>query len=107
VLPEGIWPRSRAPRQFVLVAVSGPLGPRLRSSPTAGAVLDGINVAALALMVVVSAQLGRTALVDGFTLTVALLSAVLLFRYRVNSAWLVVGSAVAGGLLLLLGVHHP
>jgi chromate transporter len=45
--------------------------------------------------------------VDGFTLTVALLSAVLLFRYRVNSAWLVVGSAVAGGLLLLLGVHHP
>jgi chromate transporter len=92
---------------FVLVAFSGPLVPRLRSSPTAGAVLDGINVAALALMVVVSAQLGRTAIVDGFTLTIALLSAVLLFRYRVNSAWLVVGSAVAGGLLLLLGVHHP
>ncbi|MGC2193294.1 MAG: chromate efflux transporter [Terriglobales bacterium] len=88
---------------FVLVALSGPLVPRIRSSPTAGAVLDGINVAALALMVVVSAQLARTAVVDWFTLTVAALSAVLLFRYRVNSAWLVLGSAVAGGLMLLLG----
>jgi chromate transporter len=92
---------------FVLVAFSGPLMPRLRSSPTAGAVLDGINVAALALMVVVSAQLGRTAIVDGFTLTIALVSAVLLFRYRVNSGWLVLGSAVAGALLLLVGGQHP
>src|SRR5213078_298131 len=34
---------------FVFVAVSGPLVPRIRHSPTAGAFLDGVNVASLAL----------------------------------------------------------
>jgi chromate transporter len=91
---------------FVLVGLSGPLVPKIRNSTVAGAALDGINVAALALMIVVSIQLGRTAIVDWTTLAIALLSALLLFRYRVNSAWLVVGSAVLGGLLLLLGVRH-
>ena len=91
---------------FVLVAVSGPLVPRIRKSPTAGAVLDGINVAALALMLVVSAQLARTAIVDWFTLAIAGVSALLLFRYRVNSAWLVLGSAAAAGLLFWLRLHH-
>lgn len=91
---------------FVLVALSGPLVPKLRKSATAGAALDGINVAALALMVVVSAQLARTAIGDWFTLAIAVLSAVLLFRYRVNSAWLIMGSACAGGSILLARVFH-
>jgi chromate transporter len=81
---------------FVFVAVSGPLVPRLRRSPTAGAVLDGVNVASLALMAVVTVQLGRAALVDPLTIALAVTSAVLLFRYRVNSAWLVLGGALAG-----------
>ena len=46
------------------MALSGPLVPRLRASPTAGAFLDGVNVASLALMAVVTWQLGRAALVD-------------------------------------------
>jgi chromate transporter len=91
---------------FVLVALSGPLVPLIRKSPTAGAVLDGINAAALALMLVVSAQLARTAIVDWFTLSIAGLSAVFLFRYRVNSAWLVVGSAAAAGLRFWQCLHH-
>jgi len=90
---------------FVLVGLSGPLVPRIRRSATAGAVLDGINIAALALMIVVSAQLGRSAIGDWFTTAIALLSAVLLFRYRVNSAWLVLGSAAMGVALLLSGVQ--
>lgn len=90
---------------FVLVALSGPLVTRIRRSPTAGTVLDGINVGALALMLVVSAQLARTAIVDWFTLAISGVSALLLFRYRVNSAWLVIGSAVAG-LLFWLRLHH-
>jgi chromate transporter len=86
---------------FMLVAISGPLVPRLRRSAVVGAALDGINVAAVALMVVVSAQLARTAVVDWLTLAIAVAGAVLLFRYRVNSAWLVVGGAGAGALALL------
>ena len=35
---------------FFFVAISGPLVPRLRASPVAGAFLDGVNVASLALM---------------------------------------------------------
>src|SRR5436190_13770201 len=46
---------------FVFVAVSGPLVPRLRRSRIAGAVLDGVNVASVALMAAVAVQLGRAA----------------------------------------------
>jgi chromate transporter len=81
---------------FVFVALSGPLVPRLRRSALAGAALDGVNVASLALMAVVAWQLGRAALVDPLTILVALVTAVALMRYRVNSAWLIGFGAWAG-----------
>jgi len=80
----------------VFVAASGPLVPRLRRSPVAGAFLDGVNVASLALMAVVTWQLGRSALVDLPTVSLAVVSGVLLLRYRINSAWLVLVGAVVG-----------
>jgi chromate transporter len=83
---------------FVFVAASGPLIPRIRRSPTAGAFLDGVNTAALALMVVVTYQLGRAAIIDFNTIALAIISGVLLFRFRMNSAWLVLGGAMAGWL---------
>ncbi|WIG97923.1 chromate efflux transporter [Myxococcus sp. SDU36] len=88
---------------FFFVAVSGPLVPRLRRSWVAGAVLDGVNVASLALMAVVTWQLGRSALVDAWTVGLALLSAALLLRFRLNSAWLVLGGALTGLLLWTAG----
>jgi chromate transporter len=81
---------------FLFVALSGPLIPRLRRSATAGAVLDGVNVASLALMAVVTWHLGRAAVVDGVTAVLALVSAVLLLRFRLNSAWLVLGGGLVG-----------
>ena len=81
---------------FVFVAASAPLIPLLRRSAFAGAVLDGINVAALALMAIVTWQLGAAALVDWLTVLIALVAAVLLFRWRINSAWLILASAVLG-----------
>jgi len=87
---------------FVLVAISGPLVPRLRQSPLAGAILDGVNVAALALIAVVTWQLFRSAVVDWPTLLLFALSFLLLVRYRVNSVWLVLGGAAVGlGVLFL------
>jgi chromate transporter len=85
---------------FFFVAVSGPLVPRIRRSPLAGAFLDGVNVAALALMLVVTYQLGRTAVVDFVTLVLALISAFILFRWRVNSAWLILAGAIVGWFLI-------
>jgi len=81
---------------FILVAASGPLIPRIRRSPLAGAFLDGVIVGSLALMGVVAWQLGRAAIVDAATVAIALASAMLLFRFHVNSAWLVIGAALLG-----------
>jgi len=81
---------------FFFVAVSGPIVPRLRRSPIAAAFLDGLNVAALGLITVVAWQLFRAAVVDWTTLLLAVLSLVLLLRYRVNSTWLVLGGALIG-----------
>jgi len=81
---------------FVFVALSGPLIPRIRQSQLAGAFLDGVNAASLALMLVVTIQLGRAAFVDWVTPVLGAISALLLFRWRVNSAWLVLGGAAAG-----------
>ncbi len=84
---------------FVFAAASGPLVPRIRESPTAGAFLDGVNAAALALMVVVTYQLGRAAIVDMTTIALALISGIILLCFRLNSAWLVLGGGIAGFLL--------
>ena len=81
---------------FVFVAMSGPVVPRIRRSPTAAAVLDGVNVASLALMAVVSWQLARSALVDAASLTIAIASLIALTRLRINSAWLIAGGAAIG-----------
>jgi chromate transporter len=80
---------------FFFVAASGPLVPRLRRSHVAGAFLDGVNVASIALMALVTVQLARAAVVDVVTALLAVASAALLIRFRVGSAWLV----VAGGLI--------
>jgi chromate transporter len=81
---------------FVFVALSAPLVPSIRKSPVAGALLDGVNVASLALMAVVTVQLATAAVTDGVTLTLAVLSAVLLLRFNMNVAWIVVGASLVG-----------
>jgi chromate transporter len=85
---------------FVFVAASGPLVPRLRRSPTAAAVLDGVNVASLALMTLVSWQLGRAALIDPVTTALAATSLLALVRFRVNSLWLILAGGMTGLLRL-------
>ena len=87
---------------FIFVAISGPLVPRMRRSPVIGAFLDGVVIASLGLMVVVTWQLLHTALVDWITLILAAASALLLFRYKTNSAWLVLGGALVGLTFTLL-----
>lgn len=85
---------------FVLVAISSLVIARVRKSVIAGAFLDGVIVASLALMAVVAWSLGRGAVIDLLSLLLVIISAVLLVRFRLNSLWLVLG----GGLLGLL-VH--
>jgi chromate transporter len=86
---------------FLLVAASGPLLPRIRESKIAGAFLDGVIVASLALMAVVSWQLGRASIVDALTAILFAASLLLLLRFRLNSVWLILIGALAGLLVRL------
>jgi chromate transporter len=81
---------------FVFVAASGRLLPRLRRSVAAGAVLDAVNCASLALMGVVTVTLASSAVVDRLTLALGLASAICLLGLRVRSSWLVLAGALAG-----------
>jgi chromate transporter len=87
---------------FVFVALSSPFIPRLRRSPWAAGFLDGANAASVALMVTVTWELGRAAVVDWLTGLMALAAAAILLTTRVNSAWLVIAGAAIGGLGALL-----
>jgi chromate transporter len=84
---------------FVYVAVTAGFLPKLRQSPVASAFLDGVNASAVALMGFVGWQFGRAALVNVPAMVLAVLSLVLVFRYKVNSTWLVLGGALIGILL--------
>jgi chromate transporter len=88
---------------FVYVGATSGFLPKLRKSPLAGAFLDGVNAAAVALMAFVGWQFGRATLVNVPAIILAVLSAVLIFRYKVNSTWLVLGGAAAGIALGLIG----
>ncbi len=81
---------------FVFVALSHRLIPKLRDSVWLGSLLDGVNVASLALMAAVTLQLGRASLTGPLSLALALASALLLMRAQINSTWLVLGGALAG-----------
>ncbi|MCC6149164.1 MAG: chromate efflux transporter [Planctomycetes bacterium] len=81
---------------FVFVAISGPLVPRLRKSKFMSGFLDGVVLASLALMALVTWQLGFAAIIDWPSAAVATISAALLLRFNVNSTWLILGGALIG-----------
>jgi chromate transporter len=87
---------------FGYVAATANFLPKLRKSPVAGAFLDGVNASAVALMAHVGWQFARAALVNIPAIVLALVGALLVFRYRVNSAWLVLAGAIVGILLQAL-----
>jgi chromate transporter len=63
-------------------------------------------VASLSLIVVVAAQLARAAVVDLTTALIGLGAAIVLFRFKLSSTWLVAGGAVVGLGAHLLGMAH-
>jgi len=88
---------------FVFVGITSGFLPKLRKSPLAGAFLDGVNAAAVALMAYVGWQFARAALINWPAIALGVISAFLVFRYKVNSTWLVLGGALVGIALCFLG----
>ncbi|BAU41073.1 putative chromate transport protein [Leptolyngbya sp. O-77] len=81
---------------FALVLIINPFLPKLRQSCWVSGFLDGVNAASLGLMAVVTWTLARAAVVDWVTGILAVVSLIAVFRFKINSAWLVLGGAIAG-----------
>jgi len=84
---------------FLFVALSAPVIPRLRQSRVAGAFLDGVNAASLALMAAVTIHLLGGAFVDATTIVLGLASLPLLLFARVNPIWLILAAGALGFVL--------
>ena len=88
---------------FVFVALLNPLVPRMRRSKGFSAFLDGVNAASVAIIVTVCIAFAQETVTDWRTVLIGVLSLVVTFGFRkVNTVFVVVGSALAGYLLLLL-----
>ncbi|MFZ1615058.1 MAG: chromate transporter [Holophaga sp.] len=92
----------RTPSSGVLRKIGVFFVPRIRKSPSLSAFMDGVNVAAVAVMATVLLNLGRAALSGPVPVVLAVVSAFLLIRYRVNATWLVLGGGAAGLLAQIL-----
>lgn len=81
---------------FVFVGISGPIVGAIRRSPVASSFLDGVVVASLALMAVVTGQLARDALIDPGAIAIGAIAALILVRYRGAAPWLILVGAAVG-----------
>ncbi|MBI4181278.1 MAG: chromate efflux transporter [Chloroflexi bacterium] len=81
---------------FFFVALLSRILPWLRKSWWSAAFLDGVNVASLGLMLGVTWQLGRVGVVDWFIILLTIIALFLVFRSKVNSAWLILGGGLLG-----------
>jgi chromate transporter len=88
---------------LVMAAAIRPFMARLRRSPVAGGFLDGVSVAAVALIAHVCVELTRTAVVDPVTGAIAAASVVALLGFKVGPTPVVLAGALAG--LLARGLH--
>ena len=81
---------------FVFVPLIDRLLAAVRNRPWVRTALDGVNVAAVALMAGVALQLARTALVDPLTVTLAAATLAILLRWHPNPTWLIAAGATVG-----------
>jgi chromate transporter len=87
---------------FLFIPVIHRLAGWMRRSPAVALVLNGVNIAALALMAGVTLQLAQSALHDVFTWALALVALLALPRIKFNSAWLILGGGLLGIVIHLL-----
>ncbi|WP_240347920.1 chromate efflux transporter [Longitalea arenae] len=86
---------------FLFVALLNPLVRKMRQSLRFSAFLDAVNIASVAAIIAVCYELARDAVTDWRTLLIGLISLLLLLFKKTNSAYIILGGAVAGYLLTL------
>ncbi|MTJ51743.1 chromate efflux transporter [Anabaena sp. UHCC 0253] len=88
---------------FLFVAALNPLINRIRNSSLTRPFLDSVNVSAVGLMVLTTIQLAiatlsltKTPYIDFLGLGIAIISGILVIRYRINAVYLILGGAMIG-----------
>ena len=81
---------------FLYVAALGPILPKLRRSSWMAAFLDSVNVCAVALMAGVTVRLAADALRGWLMWVIALVALAVLWKWKLNPAWVVLGGGLAG-----------
>ncbi|MDB5136952.1 MAG: chromate transporter [Mucilaginibacter sp.] len=85
---------------FLFVALLNPLVRKMRTSKLFTAFLNAVNVASIALIIVVCYQMGKDSIGDWRTILIAVCSGFILFKFnKINSAIIVFGGSIAGYLL--------
>ena len=70
---------------FVFVAILNPMMPKLRKSKTIAAVLDAVNIGAVAVIIAVCIEMGKDTLVDWRSITIAIISIIMvLYQHLMN-----------------------
>jgi chromate transporter len=81
---------------FIYVAITSPFLSQMRQSKSLSFFLDGVNVASLALMIVVCFNLAGAMLTNSLAISIFVVSLGILWRFKVNSAWLILVAATIG-----------
>ncbi len=88
---------------FFLVGFSGAFMARLKTSKVAQIFLQAVGAGSLGLMAAAGIQLGQSAITDVFTLLIALVSLLVLIRFKISSVWLILVGAVLAGMRPYMG----
>ncbi|WP_319404285.1 chromate efflux transporter [uncultured Anaeromusa sp.] len=81
---------------FVFVPVISIFLSKIKNSAIASDFLAGVIVASLALMASVTWTLAMSSVIDWLTALLAMLSCIAIFKYRVNTTWLIFGGGAIG-----------
>lgn len=81
---------------FVLVLVVGSSIERFRQTLSVQAFLQGLQPAIVGLMLAAAASVGRNGIHNGLGGAIALVAFLLLWRWRLNPMWVVLGACVLG-----------
>jgi len=88
---------------FIFVGILNPLVPKMRKNKAIASFLDAVNIAAVAVILVVCFEMGKETLTDWRMSLIALASLIAVFIFKkLNSAYIVVLSAISGYLLSLV-----
>jgi chromate transporter len=86
---------------FIFVAIVIFWAPKLRQSVWFRSWLDGVNAGAWGAIAVVAYRLGVVTLVDWLSISIAAIGALLIWRWRVDPLWPILGGAAIGLIIQL------